>query len=45
MGIAFRHNYRQLGHAVDAAIQTAVEDRRLAAISEQYELTWQATGR
>lgn len=42
VGIAVRHSYRQLGYAVDEAIQAAVEDGRLAAIFERYGLTWQA---
>lgn len=42
VGIAVRHSYRQLGYAVDGAIQAAVEDGRLAAIFESYGLTWQA---
>ncbi len=42
VGVAVRHTYRQLGYAVDGAIQAAVEDGRLAAIFERYGLTWQA---
>ncbi len=42
VGIAVRHTYRQLGYAVDAAIQAAVEDGRLAAIFESHGLAWQA---
>jgi ABC-type amino acid transport substrate-binding protein len=42
VGVAVRHTYRQLGYAVDGAIQAAVEDGRLAAIFQNYGLTWQA---
>lgn len=39
LGVAVRHTYRQLGYAVDDAIQAGVQDGRIAAIFEKYGLT------
>ena len=36
LGIAFRHNYRQLGYAVDDAIGAAIADGRLKAAFAEY---------
>lgn len=41
LGVAVRHTYRQLGYAVDDAIQAAVQDGRMAAIFEKYDLTYE----
>ncbi len=32
LGVAVRHNYRQLGYAVDDAIGAAIADGRLEAV-------------
>ena len=41
IGVGIRHNYRQLGYAVDDAISAAIADGRLEAIFEQHGLTYQ----
>ncbi|MEO1292802.1 MAG: transporter substrate-binding domain-containing protein [Pseudomonadota bacterium] len=40
LGIALRHNYRQLGYAVDDAIRAARESGRLQAVFERYGLSY-----
>ncbi len=42
LGVAVRHTYRQLGYAVDDAIQAGLNDGRIAAIFEKYGLTHRA---
>jgi len=41
LGVGIRHNYRQLGYAVDDAIRLAIEDGRMQAIFEKHGLTYQ----
>jgi len=41
LGVGIRHNYRQLGYAVDDAIRLAIEDGRMQAIFDNYGLTYQ----
>ena len=41
LGVGIRHNYRQLGYAVDDAIRSAIEDGRMKAIFEKHGLTYQ----
>jgi len=41
LGVGIRHNYRQLGYAVDDAIRVAIEDGRMQAIFEKHGLTYQ----
>lgn len=41
IGVGIRHNYRQLGYAVDDAISAAIGDGRLEAIFEKQGLTYQ----
>ena len=41
LGVGIRHNYRQLGYAVDDAIRVAIEDGRIQAIFEKHGLTYQ----
>lgn len=38
LGVAIRHNYRQLGYAVDDAISTAIADGQLKAAFEKFGL-------
>lgn len=38
LGVAVRHTYRQLGYAVDDAVQAGLTDGRVAAIFEKYGL-------
>ena len=42
LGVAVRHTFRQLGYAVDDAIQAAVADGRMAAIFAAHGVTWRA---
>ncbi len=42
LGVAVRHTYRQLGYAVDDAIQAGMQDGRIPAIFEKYGLTHRA---
>lgn len=42
LGVAVRHTYRQLGYAVDDAIQAGMQDGRIPAIFEEYGLTHRA---
>lgn len=39
LGVALRHNYRQLGYAVDDAIGAALADGRLEAVFAEFGLT------
>ncbi len=39
LGVALRHNYRQLGYAVDDAIAASIADGRLAAAFAKYGLS------
>ena len=45
LGVGIRHNYRQLGYAVDDAIRAAIEDGRMKAIFEKYGATFQPPDR
>jgi ABC-type amino acid transport substrate-binding protein len=40
VGVAVRHNFRDLGYAVDDAIRAAVEDGRMAEIFAAHGLDW-----
>lgn len=40
VGVAVNYRYRPLAYAVDAAIETAIADGRIAAIFEKAGLTW-----
>jgi ABC-type amino acid transport substrate-binding protein len=42
VGVAVRHNYRDLGYAVDDAIRAAVVDGRMAEIFAAHGLAWRA---
>lgn len=45
LGVAIRHNYRQLAYAVDDAIQAARADGRLQAAFKRYGLTYRPPNR
>lgn len=45
LGVAFRHNYRSLGYAVDDAIGAAIADGRLAAAFARYGIAFRAPER
>lgn len=40
VGVALRHNYRQLAYAVEDAINAAMADGRMAAIFAHYGVAW-----
>ncbi|MCI4662320.1 MAG: transporter substrate-binding domain-containing protein [Neomegalonema sp.] len=45
LGVAVRHNYRQLGYAVDDAMRAAIEDGRMAQIFARYGVSYRAPDR